>query len=395
MKIKNQGVVSEPSIVELDKVARLRQDRTLALLRQLVEVESPSGDKAAVDRCMQVAAAACGEAGGKVHWHRQKEHGDLLEARFHADGRAMTSPKKPLLILGHLDTVWPLGTLAKMPFKTRDGRVFGPGVFDMKAGVAMALTALSILKEHGGLSRPVILLLNSEEEIGSPVSRPLTEAIARECEAVFVLEPGQGPNGAYKTSRKGTGDYMVRVTGVAAHAGVDFRSGHSAVLELARQIQKIGEFTDREPGLTVNPGVIGGGTLPNVVAAEAWAHVDFRFAKASHAKKIERMFRELRPINKKCKVEVVGGVNRPPMERTKGTAKLFAQAATLASELGFELQEATTGGGSDGNFTSALGVPTLDGMGAVGEGAHASNESILIEHLAPRTALLAAMIAKL
>ncbi len=395
MKIKEEGVVSEPSIVELGKVARLRREQTLAFLRQLVEVESPSGDKDGVDRCMQVAAAACGEAGGKVRWHRQKEHGDILEAHFPANGGATKSPQRPLLILGHLDTVWPLGTLAKMPFRTTSGRVFGPGVFDMKAGVAMALSALSILKGCGALTRSVTLLLNSEEEIGSPVSRPITEAIARECDAVFVLEPGQGPDGAYKTSRKGTGDYMVRVTGVAAHAGVDFRSGHSAVLELARQFGKIGSFTDREEGLTVNPGVIGGGTLPNVVAAEAWAHIDFRFAKASHAKKIERMFRELRPINKNCKVEVVGGVNRPPMERTKGTAKLFAQAATLASELGFELQEATTGGGSDGNFTSAIGVPTLDGMGAVGEGAHARNESILIEHLAPRTALLAAMIAML
>jgi glutamate carboxypeptidase len=395
MKIKKAGWVSELSIVELGKAARLWQEQTLALLGLLVEVESPSSDKNGVDRCMQVAAAACGEAGGKVRRHRQREYGDVLEARFPADGGTAKSPKRPLLILGHLDTVWPLGTLAKMPFKTHGGRVFGPGVFDMKAGVAMALSALSILKERCGLTRPMILLLNSEEEIGSPVSRPITEAIARECEAVFVLEPGQGPDGAYKTSRKGTGDYVIRVSGVAAHAGVDFTSGHSAVLELARQIGKIGSFTDREEGLTVNPGVIGGGTLPNVVAAEAWAHVDFRFAKASHAKKIERMFGELRPINKNCKVHVAGGVNRPPMERTKGTAKLFAQAATLASELGFELQEATTGGGSDGNFTSAIGVPTLDGMGAVGEGAHASNESILIEHLAPRTALLAAMIAKL
>ena len=264
----------------------------------------------------------------------------------------------------------------------------------MKAGVAMAHSALSVLKERDALTRPVVLLLNSDEEIGSPVSRPITEAIAAECCAVFVLEPAQGAHGAYKTSRKGTGDYFVRVTGVASHAGVDFGSGHSAVLELARQIQKIGAFTGTEEGLTVNPGVIGGGTLPNVVAADAWAHVDFRYAKAAHAKKIERMFRKLRPIDKKCAVEVAGGVNRPPMERTKGTARLFAQAATLAAELGFELQEATTGGGSDGNFTSAIGVPTLDGMGAVGVGAHASNESILIENLAPRTALLAAMIAR-
>ena len=367
----------------------------MGLLQRLVEVESPAADKGAVDRCMQLAAAACHEAGGRVRWHRQRKYGDVLEVRFAIDREATGSAKRPVLLLGHLDTVWPVGTLAKMPFKTRSGRVFGPGALDMKAGVAIALSAVSLLKEHRALTRPVILLLNSEEEIGSPISRPITEAIARECEAVFVLEPGQGAEGAYKTSRKGTGDYTVRVTGVAAHAGVDFSSGHSAVLELARQIQRIETFTGLDQGLTVNPGVIGGGTLPNVVAAEAWAHVDFRYTKATHAKKIERIFRSLRPIDKNCRVEVVGGVDRPPMERTKGTARLFVQAATLASELGFLLQEATTGGGSDGNFTSAIGVPTLDGMGAVGEGAHASNESILIEHLAPRTALLAAMIARL
>ncbi len=385
---------AEPSIALFAEAAHWRRKETLGLLRRLVELESPSGDKDAVDQCMHFAAATCRELGGMIRWHRQKKFGNLLEARFAPARGGVKSGRRPLLLLGHLDTVWPVSTLVKMPFQVKDGRIFGPGVLDMKAGVAMALAGLAILKDKRMLSRPIILLLNSEEEVGSPVSRPVTEAVAKECEAVFVLEPGQGQSGAYKTSRKGTGDYTVRVTGVAAHAGVDFSSGQSAVLELARQIERISAFTDLERGITVNPGVIGGGTLPNVVAAEAWAHVDFRFAKASQAKKIELMFRELRPINKKCSVEIVGGVNRPPMERTKGTAKLFTQAATLAAELGFELQEATTGGGSDGNFTSAMGIPTLDGMGAVGEGAHASNESILIEHLAPRTALLAAMIAK-
>jgi glutamate carboxypeptidase len=389
------SVPSREWLRSLLKLARTTQTQTLALLQGLVEIESPSGDKHAVDRCMEFAASSCRDSGGKVHWHRQKAFGNLLEARFSASKVHSQPQHRPLLLLGHLDTVWPIGTLAKMPFKTRNGQLFGPGVFDMKAGVAMALTALRYLKQEQLLTRPVILLLNSDEEIGSPVSRPMTEAIARECEAVFVLEPGQGPGGAYKTSRKGTGDYTVQVSGVAAHAGVDFQKGQSAVLELGRQIERIAAFTDLERGITVNPGVIGGGTQPNVVAAEAWTRVDFRFSSASDAKKIERMFRGLRPINKKCRVEVVGGVNRPPMERSKGTAALFAKAATLAHDLGFELQEATTGGGSDGNFTSAIGIPTLDGMGAVGEGAHASNESILIEHLAPRTALLAAMIAKM
>jgi glutamate carboxypeptidase len=358
------------------------------LLRRLVEIESPSADKAAVDRCIMLAAEASNHAGGKVRWHRQKNFGNLLEARF---GFGEES-RRPLLLLGHLDTVWPLGTLRKMPFRTEAGRIWGPGVLDMKGGVAMALTALAVLNRHGVLKRPVILLLNSEEEIGSPVSRRVTEGIARDCEAVFVLEPGQGREGAYKTSRKGTGDYTVHVTGVAAHAGVDFHNGHSAVLELARQIERIHAFNEPDRGLTVNTGVIGGGTQANVVAEQAWAHVDFRFVKARDAKKIERKFASLRPINKKCRLQIEGGVNRPPMERTRRTVALFERAATLAKRLGFELQQASTGGGSDGNFTAALGVPTLDGMGAVGEGAHASNESALIEHLVPRTALLAAMI---
>jgi glutamate carboxypeptidase len=394
--------ITQPAIeiTAWQQAALTRQAETLAWLRELVECESPSGDKAAVDRVMQLAAAQCNAIGGRVRIHRQKGFGDLLEARFAPSKKALRSRKKsqvnkPLMLLGHLDTVWPIGTLAKMPFRTKGGRVYGPGALDMKGGGVMALQALAIVQENDALSRPVVLLLNSDEEVGSPVSRPVTEAIARECEAVFVLEPGQGLQGAYKTSRKGTGDFTVRVRGVASHAGVDFKSGQSAVLELARQIENIAGFTDIERGITVNPGVIGGGTLSNVVAADAWAHVDFRFERTADAKRIERKFHQLRPINKKCAVEIAGGVNRPPMERTKGAVALFAQAATLAKGLGFELTEATTGGGSDGNFTSAIGIPTLDGMGVVGEGAHASNESFLIEHLAPRTALLAAMIANL
>jgi len=374
------------------QAAGQQQPRTVELLRRLVECESPSGDKAAVDACMEIAAAACRAIGGTVRMHRQRRFGDLLEARF-GYARGWSAP--PILLLGHLDTVWPLGTLKKMPFLRKNGRYWGPGALDMKAGVAMALGAIQILRARNLPMSPVTLLLNSEEEIGSPVSRPVTERLAGDCAAVYVLEPGQGLHGAYKTSRKGTGDFTVRVAGVAAHAGVDFANGHSAVLELARQIEKIAGFTDLARGVTVNPGVIGGGTQANVVAAEAWTHVDFRFPTAAEAKKIERKFRALRPTNKRCSVEASGGVNRPPMERTKGTAALFARAATLAAELGFELQEAATGGGSDGNFTSAIGVPTLDGMGAVGEGAHAGNESILIEHLAPRTALLAAMIGRM
>src|SRR5271163_1437359 len=373
---------------ELTRAVAKRRSEMLEMIAEVVGVESPTEDRAAVNRCVALLEKWIQSAGGKSKRSRQKTAGDLLVGRF---GPARGTP---LLLLGHLDTVWPLGTLKKMPFRRSAGRILGPGVLDMKAGVAMALSALAILRERRLLARPVILLLNSDEEVGSPVSRPVTERLARECNAVFVLEPGQGLDGAYKTARKGTGDFTVRVRGVAAHAGVDFSSGHSAVLELGRQMGNIAAFIDLDRGLTVNPGVIGGGTRPNVVAEEAWVHVDFRFTKVADAKKIEQKFRMLRPIDKKCSIEVVGGVNRPPMERTDETAALFAQAATLAQELGFELHEASTGGGSDGNFTSTIGVPTLDGMGAVGEGAHASNESILIEHLAPRTALLAAMTMK-
>ncbi len=382
----------------LMEAARQREADLLALTRDLVELESPSRDKAGVDACMRLAADACQESGGRCHWYQQETFGNLLAARFDDVHPSRTTKQpgntgqRPLLLLGHLDTVWPLGTLKSMPFRVEEDRVWGPGVLDMKAGVAMAVTALAILREMELLTRPVILLLNSEEEIGSPVSRPITEELARECEAVFVLEPAQGLSGAYKTARKGTGDFTVRVKGVAAHAGVDFIKGHSAVLELARQIERISHFTAFHRGLTVNPGVIGGGTQANVVAAEAWVHVDFRYLRTVDAKNLERKFRQLRPINKSCGVEVTGGINRPPMERTRGTARLFKQAATLAADMGFMLQEAATGGGSDGNFTSAIGIATLDGMGAVGEGAHASNESLLIEHLAPRTALLAAMM---
>jgi glutamate carboxypeptidase len=279
-----------------------------------------------------------------------------------------------------------------MPFRVADARAWGPGVLDMKAGVAMALTALEALRETGALRRPVVLLLVSDEEVGSTVSRPITEKLARDCAAVFVLEPAQGLKGAYKTARKGVGNYQLRVTGKAAHAGVDFTSGHSAIHELAFQLEKLRGFTELERGLTVNAGVIRGGTRTNVVAAEAEAEVDVRIARMKDAARIERRLRGLRVRDRGCVLKVEGGMNRPPMERSRATVALFRRAATLAANLGFALTEAATGGGSDGNFTAALGVPTLDGMGAVGEGAHASHESVLLRDLVPRTALLAEMI---
>lgn len=371
----------------LDAV-KAQQSWIATTLRDLVEIESPSDDKASVNAAMGFAAELVKPMGARIRKHKQRQFGDILEIRFGPS----QSKRKPILLLGHLDTVWPLGTLRTMPWREQDGRYYGPGVLDMKAGVVMALAATRALDQIG-VSRPVTLLLNSDEEVGSPVSRPITERLALASEAVLVLEPAQGL--ACKTARKGIADYRLQVTGVAAHSGVDFARGHSAILELARLVQTVAGFTDLKLGRTVNPGVISGGTRSNVVAAEAWADVDVRIARASDAVKIDRLFRRLKCTDPACKLEVTGGMNRPPMERKPGTVALYKQARRLASDLGFELAEASTGGGSDGNFTAALGVPTLDGLGAVGEGAHAAHESVVIEHLVPRTALLAALIASL
>lgn len=373
--------------------ARRKEADLVKRVRRLVEAESPSDEKAAVDACVALAAAECRLLGGRVKLHGQRAFGDVLEARF--GPRRKTGGARqvagPVLLLGHLDTVWPLGTLKTMPCKVRDGRLWGPGTLDMKAGVAMALTALEMLEEARLLEREVVLLLNSEEEVGSPVSRPITEKLARECAAVYVLEPAQGL--AYKTARKGTGDWRIEVQGVAAHAGVDFEKGANAIRELARAVETVSGWTDLKRGLTVSVGVAGGGTKTNVVPSEAWAEVDVRIARKGDGARMERRFAGLKAQDRRCLLTVTGGINRPPMERTRATVKLFERARTLAAELGFALGEAATGGGSDGNFTSALGVPTLDGMGAVGEGAHANHEHIVLEHLAMRTALLAGMLA--
>jgi len=245
------------------------------------------------------------------------------------------------------------------------------------------------------VARRVVLQVNSDEEVGSESSRPLTEDAARSCAAVLVLEPGTGMTGKIKTARKGVGDYTVTVRGRASHAGVDFQNGASAIVELSRQIDRIAGFTNLARGITVNPGVVSGGTRTNVVAAEARAEVDIRVARMKDAPALDRRFRGLRPVDKRCSIEIEGGVNRPPMERSAGIRKLFQKARGWAKELGVDLEESSTGGGSDGNFTAGLGVPTLDGLGGVGEGAHAVNESILIDRIADRTALLALLLSRL
>lgn len=359
----------------------------IATIRRLVETESPSFDKAAVDRLGEMLAEECEARKALVRFHRTRRFGNHLQADFPGENGP------PVLLLGHMDTVWDVGTLKTMPFRHKAGRMWGPGVLDMKAGIAQMLFAFDALRQvRGRLTRAVTVLLVTDEEVGSETSRAITERLAKKSAAVLVCEPAFGLKGALKTARKGVGEYTVKVFGRAAHSGLDSNKGQSAVVELARQIGEIARFTDLKRGMTVNPGVVRGGTRSNVVAAEAEVEVDARVARLTDAPRLDRKFRSLRPFNKNCKLQVSGAINRPPLERTPAVAALFRKAQVLARELGFELTEAAVGGGSDGNFTAALGVPTLDGLGGVGEGAHAANESVLVSQLAPRTALLARMM---
>jgi glutamate carboxypeptidase len=330
--------------------------------------------------------------GGEIRFHRAQDFGNHLQVNF--GGRSA----KPVLLLGHYDTVYPLGTLTSMPCRVAGNKLSGPGVLDMKSGIALMLHALAALQDwhnegrDGVMPRPVTVLLVSDEEVGSDSSRKITEALAKRSAAVLVLEPSYGPQGAVKTARKGVGDYTVKITGKAAHAGLDFRKGVNAIRELARQIEKISSFTDLKKSLTVNIGIVSGGSRTNVVPAEARAQVDVRIARIKDAAGIDKKMRNLRPFNRQCKIEVTGGINRPPMERTAGVAALYEQAKAIARQLGWKLGEAAVGGGSDGNFTAGLGIPTLDGLGGVGDGAHASHEHILISELPRRAALIAALI---
>jgi glutamate carboxypeptidase len=372
--------------------ARARERDIITLIRELVQCESPSFDAAAVNRFVELIGDKLAGL-GKVKTFPGGRFGKNLRCEFTLPGRKKDGQ---LLALGHSDTVWALGTLKHMPFRQSDGRLWGPGVLDMKSGIVFFLFAMRALVE---LDRPVrrrvVLQLNCDEEVGSETSRPLTEEAARKSAAVLVLEPGTGLSGKLKTARKGVGDYTITAKGRAAHAGVDFESGASAILELARQIDRIATFTQLSRGVTVNPGVISGGTRTNVIAAEARAEVDIRVLREKDAPALDRKFRSLRPFDKRCSIQVEGGLNRPPMERSLGIRALFKTAKSLARQIGVELEESTTGGGSDGNFTAALGVPTLDGLGGVGEGAHAVNESILIDRIADRTALLAGLVEAL
>jgi len=372
--------------------AQRRLGDIVALIRRFVECESPSDTPDAVNRFVELVSDTVAPF-AKVKTVKGGRFGKQLMVEPSLPGKRKQGQ---ILALGHSDTVWSMGTLKTMPFRQADGRLWGPGVLDMKSGIAFFLFAVQTLRElEIPAASKVLLQVNSDEEVGSEASRPLTEKNAKASKAVLVLEPGTGLTGKLKTARKGVGDFTVTVRGRASHAGVDFTAGASAVVELARQIDHIATFTHLDRGITVNPGVISGGTRSNVVAAEATAEVDIRVLRLKDAPGLEKKFKSLKPFDRRCTIEVTGGLNRPPMERSAGIVKLFRTAQALARDLGVDAEESLTGGGSDGNFTAALGVPTLDGLGAVGEGAHAANESILVDRIADRTALIAKLIAAL
>ncbi len=360
----------------------------LACLKQAVELESPTNSKPHVDRVAKFFARQIRRAGGSARLLPHRVAGEALLGEFW--GRL---PGRPLLLLGHLDTVWDVGTLGRMPFRVRGGRAYGPGIFDMKAGVVMGLWAVRALRALGLTPpRPVRFLLNSDEETSTFAFRKLIESEGRKACAVLVAEPALGP--ALKTARKGVGEFRLTVHGRSAHAGVNPAAGVNAIAELARQLLHVERFARPRRGLTLNVGVVEGGTRTNVVPEIATAVIDVRVPRAQDGPWIERRMRSLKPVDRRARLEIEGGVRRPPLER-KMAKDLFRRAREVGRKLGMELTEASTGGGSDGNFTAALGIPTLDGLGAVGDGAHALHEHIVIAELPRRAALLAALMMTL
>ena len=368
-----------------------RQAEILDFIRWLVEQESMSREAAATARIAESFGDRLRELGASVELPSDPNYGASVVARFDLTGGHAAGDQQ-LMIVGHLDTVWPAGTIAARPFRIADGRAYGPGIFDMKAGVSIATFALRALKELGRATRrQVVMLMTCDEETGSHFSRPFIEDEARRARAALVLEPPI-PGGAVKTARKGVGEFELIVRGKPAHAGNDPRAGVSAITEMAHQILAINGLMDVGRGTTLNVGVVRGGVLSNVIAAEARATVDMRFANVEEGERIEHAMRQLKPVLDGARLEVRGGINRPPLVRTPEIAALFAQARGLAAEAGYDLREGAVGGGSDGNFIAALGVPVLDGLGVDGAGAHAEHEHILIEDIARRATLLARLI---
>ncbi|HYE15252.1 MAG TPA: M20/M25/M40 family metallo-hydrolase [Pyrinomonadaceae bacterium] len=378
----------------LEYFARRRGD-VLALTRALCEAESPSGDREgsrAVVRSVERAARSVPHVGAVERVEAANGYGEHLRVTAFCDG---VKDERTLLILGHTDTVHPRGSLSARPWREEGGRIYAPGIFDMKAACAVALEALRACGELGLRPRsPVRLLLTCDEESGSYSGRALVEEEARRAEHVLVLEP-PAPGGRAKTARKGTGLFTMTVRGRASHAGLEPEKGVSAVLELARQVVRLHSLADPSEGTTVSVGVISGGTHSNVVPAEARAEIDVRFSTAEEARRVEREIRGSAPFDERAQVEVSGGTNRPPLERTPAAAELYERARGIAEVLDFELGEASVGGASDGNFAAAAGAAVLDGLGVDGGGAHAEHEHILADRVAPRGALLAALIANL
>jgi glutamate carboxypeptidase len=378
------------------RVLRNRQVQMAEMLGKFVRCESPSHEKEAVDRLGRLVAQEWLRRGASVRVIRQVERGNHVRAEMRFTARP--TPRQ-ILILGHIDTVYPIGTLAATPFRATDGRAWGPGTFDMKGGLVTALFAVDALKAAG--LRPqkrLVFFWNSDEEIGSRTSRRAIEREARRSDAVLVLEPAAGREGRLKTARKGAGTAELVVTGRSAHAGIAPHkpgAGVNAVHELALQIGRLMKMNNRRRGITLQATVASGGTVSNVIPESARARIDIRHARLADAPKINRALHRLRPILAGARIDVRGGVNRPPLERTPGVRRLFLRAQGIMREMGRTLDEASVGGVSDGNFTAALGVPTLDGLGAIGDGAHSPREYVVLRSLPERAALLAALLATL
>ncbi len=370
---------------------RKRLPQMLETLRELTVRESPSLEKEPTDRCCEFLADLWLQRGAIVSIIRQENRGNHLRVVWNPLG---ARSKSQLFVLGHYDTVYPSGTLAKMPFRVEGGKAYGPGTFDMKAGIAQALFALDALRESpAAAQKRLVFLWTSDEEIGSATSRKLIEEEAQRSNAVFVLEPSFGPKGHLKTSRKGVGEARLIVHGRASHAGLAPEKGINAIHELAAQITRIEKWNDLRRGITINADVISGGSRTNVIADRAEATLDLRAWRQAEMHALEKKLHSLKPAHRRAKLEIHGGFDRPPFER-KHSAALFARAKAIAKSLGFPLGEAAAGGGSDGNFTAALGIPTLDGLGAVGDGAHATHEHILVDAMPQRVALLATLLTE-
>ena len=374
------------------QLLRKREPAMVRLLGQFVRVESPSLDKAAVDRFGKIVAREWKRRGAGVTLLRRRERGDHVRAVWAPRGNRA---KGQVLVLGHLDTVYGIGTLPRMPFRLSRGRVYGPGAFDMKGGLVIALFAVDALIETRRMpQKRIVFLWTSDEEIGSGTSRDEIEREARRSDAVLVLEPALGLDGRVKTARKGVGEIEIVAAGRAAHAGLNPEKGVNAIEEIALQIARFSRWNQPRRGITVNAGLIEGGTRANVIPDKARVVVDVRAARTEDIRALEKRFRALLPVLRGATLQIRGGFNRPPMER-KNAAALYLTARSLAKQMGVALGEACAGGGSDGNFTAALGVKTLDGLGAVGEGAHGPDENIVIRSLPERAALLAGLLATL